>query len=81
MLGTDCDYQGAPQEKCNHFIKDYFHDDDRQPRTSFPLEETFLGYQAIRDYARRHDIQIFNTTRGGKLEVFPRVTFDTLFDG
>lgn len=81
LLGTDCDYQGAPQEKCNHFIKDYFHDDDRQPRTPFPLEETFLGYQAIRDYARRHDIQIFNATRGGKLEVFPRVAFDTLFDG
>jgi len=24
-------------------------------------------------------IQVYNATRGGKLEVFPRVDFDTLF--
>ena len=37
------------------------------------------GYQAARKYADEHGIRIYNVTRGGKLEVFERVDFDTLF--
>ena len=37
------------------------------------------GYRSIRKYADEHDIHICNATRGGKLEVFDRVDFDTLF--
>ena len=37
------------------------------------------AYEAFRDYAREHDIVVKNATRGGKLEVFERVDFDSLF--
>lgn len=38
------------------------------------------GFQSAREYADAHGIEIYNATRGGKLEVFPRVDFDSLFD-
>ena len=38
-----------------------------------------LAYKAAKKYADEHGIKIFNATRGGKLEVFERVDFDTLF--
>ena len=41
--------------------------------------ENLLAYQAAREYADRHGIKIYNATRGGKLEVFERVDFDSLF--
>lgn len=31
------------------------------------------------EYAARHDIKIYNATRGGYMEAFPRVDFDSLF--
>ncbi len=37
------------------------------------------GYEAARLYADTHGIKIFNATRGGKLEVFPRVDIESLF--
>lgn len=37
------------------------------------------AFQAAKKYADEHNIQIFNATRGGKLEVFERVDFDNLF--
>ena len=42
-------------------------------------EYQLMGYQAAKRYADAHGIKIYNATRGGKLEVFPRVDFDTLF--
>lgn len=37
------------------------------------------GYRSARNYADAHGIKIYNATRGGKLEVFERVDFDSLF--
>ena len=39
----------------------------------------YAGYIAAKKYADSHGIKIFNATRGGELEVFPRVDFDSLF--
>ena len=43
------------------------------------IDDQLLGYQAAKRYADAHGIKIYNATRGGKLEVFERVNFDTLF--
>lgn len=37
------------------------------------------GYVAAKQYADSHGIKIYNATRGGKLEVFTRVDFGSLF--
>ncbi|GHS96350.1 hypothetical protein AGMMS50276_14600 [Synergistales bacterium] len=37
------------------------------------------AYQSARDYCEAHGIKIRNATRGGELEIFERVDFDSLF--
>lgn len=36
------------------------------------------AYESARDYAKVHGIKIYNASRGGKLEVFERIDFDSL---
>jgi hypothetical protein len=43
------------------------------------LDLSTLTYISAKEYADAHGVNIFNATRGGKLEVFPRVDIDTLF--
>lgn len=50
------------------------------------LEEQFQAYitlwrqyKGIREIANRNGAQIFNATEGGLLDIFPRVTYETLF--
>ena len=46
----------------------------------FPLDFATEAFIAAKHYADAHGIEILNATRGGKLEVFRRVDFDTLFN-
>ena len=39
-----------------------------------------LAYKSAKKYADSHGIRIYNATRGGKLEVFERIDFDSLFE-
>lgn len=39
-----------------------------------------VSYMRCKTYAETHGIKIYNATRGGKLEVFDRVDFDSLFN-
>ena len=79
LIGADCDYKGNAQDEGNHFIDGYCSQEDSQPRHPFPVMEAFVGYQAARYYAEERGIKIYNATRGGRLEVFERVDFDSLF--
>jgi hypothetical protein len=40
-----------------------------------------LAYQKARLYSEAIGVKVFNATRGGELEVFERVDFDSLFPG
>lgn len=58
----------------------HFYDEKKTDfRTNTYWEGIEAGYQKAKDYADAHDIHIYNATRGGKLEVFPRIDFDSLF--
>ncbi len=61
----------------NYFCNAYDQDKDNLwiPNT----DKTTLIYMSAKEYADAHGIKIYNATRGGKLEVFPRVEFDSLF--
>ncbi|QJB44217.1 6-hydroxymethylpterin diphosphokinase MptE-like protein [Dolichospermum flos-aquae] len=86
IIGCDHYYKGekgsrdipinASQEK-NHFIKNY-----REPGevTNPAMTEimTKAYYEAYK-FSIANSINIFNATRGGFLEIFPRVDFDSLF--
>lgn len=45
----------------------------------FPLDFATDAFITARHYADEHGVKILNATRGGKLEVFERVDFDSLF--
>ncbi len=47
----------------------------------YDIYRTTKAYQSARIYAEAHGITILNATKGGRLEVFPRVDFDGVFEG
>jgi len=51
--------------------------------TVFPFRIDIVdsAFTVAREYAETHGIKIRNATRGGKLEIFERVDFDSLFQG
>lgn len=63
-------------------VKDYFTDDYNKDKKDLYIPNIDLStstYIAAKEYADTHGIKIFNATRGGRLEVFPRIDFDSLF--
>ena len=84
LLGIDHNYSfslnpdGTVIQNSN--IKDHFSGENELTSKNAPaLYKTTIAYQAAKKYADKHDIKIYNATRGGKLEVFERVDFDSLF--
>ena len=69
LLGTDCNYK---TEK-SHAI-DYGY----QKRDIYKIQgdRMIFSYYFAKNYADSHGIKIYNATRGGMLEVFPRVDLD-----
>lgn len=81
LLGMDHNNVGAVTDPRNHFISDYFDKQDaaiyKNVKTNWKAIE--LAYQKAEIYSRAHGFRIYNVTRGGNLEVFERVDFDSLF--
>jgi len=68
----------------NHFenyLTDYAKESgsDDEDYFIFPVDFATMAFEKAKEYADAHGIKIFNATRGGKLEVFERVDFDSLF--
>lgn len=73
-IGPDGKYFEDKTIKYNHYSK------DNSPLDTVPnLYNQIRAYTKANEYAESHGIHIYNATRGGKLEVFKRVDFDTLF--
>lgn len=63
-------------------VKDYFSDkynEDKEHLYIPNTEKSTLTYIAMKKHCEQRGIKVFNATRGGKLEVFTRIDFDTLF--
>jgi hypothetical protein len=69
---------GGADNDPNHFSQDYF-GQGRKYHQPYP-EKMIFSYQQVKQVCDRLGIQIFNATVGGKLEIFPRVDINTLFD-
>lgn len=78
LLGVDFNYTPDVYAEANHFAG-YHPEGDSVRRNPFPREKQILAYESAKKYADAHGINIYNATRGGKLEVFERVRFDELF--
>ncbi|MGN1132893.1 MAG: 6-hydroxymethylpterin diphosphokinase MptE-like protein [Oscillospiraceae bacterium] len=69
LLGADCSYKKGEK---NHFVESGHHD-----RLEYLNHDKMVtGYNAAKEYADTHDIKIINCTRGGMLEVFPRMKLE-----
>lgn len=81
LIGIDHNNVGSVIDPGNHFIPDYFEDDEagiyKNVVADFGAMD--LAYEKAERYSREHGFRIYNATRGGKLEVFERVNFDSLF--
>ncbi len=73
LLGVDCNYKKNSQS--NYFFKQ-----DQKDTMNHCENDMILAYRAAEQYARVHGIRIYNATRGGMLEEFERVDFDSLFE-
>ena len=80
IIGSDCDYYGKDgTDDKTHFVAGYNDVKNTNKPYVLDVEQIFKSYEAAKCYADKHGIKIYNATRGGKLEVFERVEFDSLF--
>lgn len=82
LLGLDFSYN---LDKDGYIIPEgsHFKDNRQIPKNVKVhswLNNHYKCYISAKQYADSHGIKIYNATRGGKLEVFERVDFDSLFD-
>lgn len=71
LLGADCTYVKG---KKNHFVESGFV--DKNAYTSF--NRLLTGYKEIKKYCDSHSVKVYNATRGGALEIFPRVALERI---
>lgn len=73
LLGVDCNYDKNIKLHSDslEYSKDYKYNWTRQ--TGLTMIE---GFKVAKKYADEHGINIYNATRGGMLEVFPRVNLE-----
>lgn len=74
LLGIDNNFSNSQGK--NHFSEDKSEEISAPPNIE---ESNTIAYKSTKRYADEHGIKIYNATRGGKLEVFERVDFDSLF--
>lgn len=64
-------------------VKDYFsekYNEDKDKLYIPNTEKSTLTYIAMKQHCEQRGIKVYNATRGGRLEVFDRVDFDSLFE-
>jgi len=74
LLGCDFSFSKDISDEENHCYK------RKTSGYAFDYENVEKAYRKAKEYADSHNIKIYNATRGGRLEVFERVDFDSLFN-
>jgi len=84
LLGVDLDYsymrKADGEIVYNSNQTDHFHSDYVKVIYSPDVDLQNAGYIAAKEYANKNDLRILNATRGGKLEIFERIDFNSLFN-
>lgn len=76
LLGVDCNYMGKTMH-ANGIETGLEHiaTDDNKIYAAYSMQK---GYEYLHKKLLHYGINVYNATRGGALEVFPRVSFDDL---
>lgn len=73
LLGADCSF---PKGQPHHFVETGTVDAD----IDTSRDRNIAGYLGVKKYADAHGVKIYNATRGGELEVFPRVKLENVLE-
>lgn len=81
LIGVDNSIVGNVADERNHFISNYYTEDEKNKYSKRISEQhkAIRAYEKAEAYSRQRGFRIYNATRGGALEVFERVEFDSLF--
>lgn len=83
LLGIDHSYstERLPDGRIkeNKGVEDHFAKEDKIENIPQTYKST-LAYEAARKYAECHGVKIYNASRGGKLDVFQRIEFDSVIN-
>lgn len=71
--------QAIENRSCNHFSSEYRAEGEMV--NPAPIEKMTRAYQVAQRYCEQGGFRVYNATRGGHLEEFPRCEFDELFSG
>lgn len=78
IIGADATYK---LEK-THFIEgewELIHK-KAQKGLDIAVKRSMIGYLRMKEFARKRKVEVYNATRGGMLEIFPRANLDELFE-
>lgn len=78
LLGIDFDYTADVYDKSNHF-EGYRNSYKEIRAQQFHAKKQIIAYRKAKEIEESRGIQIINATRGGKLEVFERKSFDAVW--
>lgn len=83
LIGMDFNFKNVINKDgiktTNDTVKDHADMLNGNSNGVYHIDDILNCHIAAKQYADEHGIKIYNATRGGKLEVFPRVDFDSLF--
>ncbi len=81
LLGVDFNYPKDADVHTLHFTNEYYNQTSEIVKTGNKanVKGMHLAYKKAKEVADELGIKIYNATRGGCLEVFERVDFDSLF--
>lgn len=86
FIGVDHNFSRMTDKDGNLIIdatvKDHYGDvknADENTKGIFNVDNATLSFMHLKDFADARGVKIFNATRGGKLEVYPRVDLDEFF--
>lgn len=86
LIGVDHHFRISQNNKGEIVVdekaQDYFTEKYNQDKQNLYIpntEKSTLTYIAMKEHCSQRNIQVYNATRGGKLEIFPRVDLDVLF--
>lgn len=83
LLGVDFSFKREVYKDgkvvVNEHVQNHMSEMNQVNEGTYYMDLILRGWLTAKEYAEQYGIKIYNATRGGKLEVFERVDFDTLF--
>ena len=87
LIGVDHNFSRMTDKNGNlivdNNVKDHFgnqKNSDENTKGIYNIDYATQTYIDLKRFCDKKGVKVFNATRGGKLEVYPRVDFDSLFN-